>query len=190
MREHLVAFLAGAMLMLASTSFALPVVNTAHDGIEDLTNGSAYATYQNSGTFLYNEAGNNLGNFAAAVQAKLDTFLGINIILTEDTNVAYTGSNGPSGTWTVTPVGNTIDFYVVKAANAYAMYEVNPADGQGSWSTFDLWSAGYGGRGALDVSHFTGYNPGSAPVPEPGTMMLLGAGFLGLAVYGKRRRNV
>jgi hypothetical protein len=29
----------------------------------------------------------------------------------------------------------------------------------------------------------------NAPVPEPGTMMMLGAGFLGLAVYGKRRRN-
>lgn len=29
----------------------------------------------------------------------------------------------------------------------------------------------------------------SAPVPEPGTLMLLGVGLFGLAVYGKRRAN-
>lgn len=56
------------------------------------------------------------------------------------------------------------------------------------------------------ILHVTGYDdtPGSwtfsgqrtgmtfsaaSTVPEPGTMILLGAGFLGLAIYGKRRRN-
>ena len=29
----------------------------------------------------------------------------------------------------------------------------------------------------------------AAPIPEPGTMMLLGFGMLGLAIHGKRRVN-
>lgn len=29
----------------------------------------------------------------------------------------------------------------------------------------------------------------SQPVPEPGTVLLLGSGFLGLAIYGRRRKN-
>ena len=42
----------------------------------------------------------------------------------------------------------------------------------------------------LASSQLTAYGDnGSAPVPEPGTMVLLGFGMLGLAIYGKRRMN-
>ena len=66
------------------------------------------------------------------------------------------------------------------------------------FGTLDLFADGKFGVGisplfgdfVLASSSLTAYGDnGSAPVPEPGTMMLLGAGLLGLAVYGKRRMN-
>jgi len=53
------------------------------------------------------------------------------------------------------------------------------------------WFAVYidekGGSGGAAFDTFSLDTQSAAPVPEPGTMVLLGAGMLGLALYGKRR---
>lgn len=47
------------------------------------------------------------------------------------------------------------------------------------------WDKTYG---TDDVWFAASFSP-TESVPEPGTVMLLGGGFLGLAIYGKRRKN-
>jgi hypothetical protein len=182
-----------------STSTAVPELNIANDGFEDRTDGSVYDHYQNSGDLLFTSPGNNLGNETtlANVQSMVRTAVGDpGLILTITDSVAFTlwDSNGYSGTWnTVPPLGptGTIDFYAVKAGDYFAMYQVDPAETSGSWSTFDIWNIGGSGTGGhpsnggggVGISHFTAYNPGIS-VPEPNVALMIGSSLLGLALFG------
>jgi hypothetical protein len=62
-------------------------------------------------------------------------------------------------------------------------------------ATFDLSAIAFGSGLSGTIFHNTmecgndNLLGQAAPVPEPGTMMLLGLGMLGMAVYGKRRMN-
>ena len=60
------------------------------------------------------------------------------------------------------------------------------------WAVVNLsasFGEGYTIKNVGKFSHLNEYDAGTTSVPEPGTLMLLGAGLLGFAVYGKRRMN-
>lgn len=99
---------------------------------------------------------------------------------------------------------NGFDTAIINIGNflPYTMGIFNPGDPDVLFGLGALWSINEDGKLDLTVTRLYGTFTlvdsflcvegcdNSAPVPEPGTVMLLGAGFLGLAVYAKRRKTV
>lgn len=61
--------------------------------------------------------------------------------------------------------------------------------GYASGLHFDAYDHVQTGNHTQSISAPFSHDAGSTPVPEPGTVVLLGAGLLSLAVYSKRRRT-
>ena len=116
----------------------------------------------------------------------------IEIYKVERTSVGPdSGTDGPlgvswidtmyTGTWTWDATGFGLGFYAVKGGNEFSLYFVDPAQSEGEWTTRHLLTGGT----QPAISHFSAA-PTAIPVPEPGVLILLGAGLLGLAAYARK----
>lgn len=112
-------------------------------------------------------------------------------------------TTGKSGTWDLTWTGSalpaTVDLVaVLKGAGYWSafLFDNELLLAPGTNLPDDSWKITFttpNGNNLADLSHLTLYGRDvieqhtPPPVPEPGTIILLGAGLLGLAAYGRKR---
>lgn len=191
MKKQIVALLAGAMLMLATSSMASPISgNISFVGDLNLTGDSSPVLASNATGIDFVSAityGGKGGDYASVPLGTPVTFSDFTF---------YPSSLLPiNDLWSFTSGGKTYNFDLLAvtashdpvntlALNGTGLLEITGFDNTpGTWSL----TTQDGKEGTLT---FSSQASAVAPVPEPGSVMLLGVGLLGFAIFGKRRMNV
>ena len=174
------AVFVGLVLCFANTANAAPVLYCKDGpGIDLVADGCISGTskfYPSGGDGVYSNTGG--GDPEAAVEAAIlgATGVAVDIMLYgEAPNALFntTGFFGNSGTWDVVDNSIAIAYITIKAANSFALFDVQGAN-SGTWSTAGMLTNGGAQPG---VSHIRAWK---ASVPEPGTFGLLGLGVVAL----------
>jgi hypothetical protein len=76
----------------------------------------------------------------------------------------------------------------LKQGNGFSLFYFDGTEGE--LSEVDYVTSGVKAGETNDLSHWTLYTGDGVSVPEPGTMLLLGTGLLGMAAVRRRREDV